>query len=170
MWDRKRLYWDACCFLYYLNGTAGKVEHLERLLDKASNKNEIIIFTSHLSVVEVAYASHEMVGGNLPPEIDESIEALWQDTNAIEVIEVNDEITYTARDLIRWSINQGFKALRSVDAIHIATAIYSQVAELNSYEAKFKRYEPYLDFPVREPAAEQPSLSGLEGTSRGTRE
>lgn len=53
------IYWDACVFLHYIEGTPKWMPILDSLIDDANKTGAIGIVTSTLSIVEVAFAKEE---------------------------------------------------------------------------------------------------------------
>ena len=154
--DVRRLYWDACVFISYIEATAGRVETISELLDQA-RRGDIEVITSVASRVEVAFAKHERDGGRLDPAVEEAIDELWSPSSPIKPVELDGLIANRARDLIRSGLDRGWR-LRPIDAIHLATAAQVGVHELNTYSHDLRRYSEVLTFPVRAPVAAQPQL------------
>jgi predicted nucleic acid-binding protein len=153
------VYWDACVFLNYINGTLGRVDVLATLLDEVEQSDgSKRIVTSVLSKVEVAFASREKDKRVLDPLIEEAIDFLWADKSVIELVELHDEIARLARTYLRYAVANGYK-LKPPDAIHMATAQWVGACELHTYNvADFKRFESLIDCKVCEPYAQQPRL------------
>ena len=55
----RMIYWDSCIFLHYIAGSSEWMPILDSLLDQASRTGEIVIATSTISIVEVAFAKTE---------------------------------------------------------------------------------------------------------------
>ena len=55
--DLKKVYWDSCVPLSYINGTADRIPHIEGLLQQSGKDLQII--TSVFTVTEVAFAKEE---------------------------------------------------------------------------------------------------------------
>src|ERR1700752_3457837 len=55
------IYWDSCVFISYLKETAGRIEIIAALLEKAQ-RGEIEIVTSTCTIVEVAFIASEQSG------------------------------------------------------------------------------------------------------------
>lgn len=156
--DRKRIYWDADVWLSYINGIPDRLPKLDALLaDSGSPNGSIRIFTSELSKVEVAYAKQEQDQRLLDPAVEDLIDKLWQDRNAIQIVEYFDAIGREARQYIRLSITRGWR-LRSIDAIHLATAKHIETTEFQTYEERLLRYSNDVGFPIVHPYVVQPPL------------
>ena len=160
---RRNIYWDSCVFLSYINGMAERVPILEALLESSSSPNgSIKIFTSDLSKVEVAFATVERERRVLDPNIEEIIDGLWDDPDAIVTVEMHHTIATIARGLMRTGITAGL-SLRPPDAIHLATAEWLSssgidVDEFHTYDARLRRCAPIVGFSLLEPYTPQPNL------------
>ena len=136
--ESNRLYWDACCFLHYLNQEVNYIDTLDRLLIGASNSDgTLVIVTSIISKVEVAFVTQEQVKRTLSSDEERKIDQMWGDTSAILLTELHDSIALEARRLIRDATTQKpTLVLKPADAIHLATAIHLNVAEFQTYDPK----------------------------------
>lgn len=151
----KQVYWDSCVFLAYLIGEEGRVDVLETLLRDASNKREIQILTSTLSIVEVATAASDE--GPMP---EEEIDALWRRDPGIELVELSQLIARDARSLIRQAKELN-RSLRPPDSIHLATARRIGAEEFHTYDAGLLRTATALGFTCSEPYVASQRLPGL---------
>ena len=70
-----RYYWDSNVFLSYIEGTTGRMNDIEALLEDAE-AGRCEIYTSVLTVAEVAFAEAEKVGRQLDPAVEAAIDAL----------------------------------------------------------------------------------------------
>ena len=68
------LYWDACVFLSYINGTPEHLRDIDPLLERSGQDFQII--TSAITIVEVSFGKIEQDGKVLDPIIEEKIDAL----------------------------------------------------------------------------------------------
>lgn len=152
----KLIYWDACLFLHYIEGTPKWMPILDSLIDDASKTGSIIIVTSTLSIVEVAYAKAEKSGKALDPNVIAGMDALWADRSAVQLVEFDQVIARDARSLLRRSIEIGRK-LTPPDAIHLATAAIMNVSECQSTDEPMQKWND-LGFPVRDPWTASPRL------------
>lgn len=146
---RARIYWDACVFLDYVNGVPEKVPVLNRLLDRASSGGNIELFTSTLSITEVAFGRLDQTGTGFDLSVEQHIDALWTDPT-IKQAEYHRFTAFEARDLMRASKLAGVR-LAGSDAIHLATARRLDVAEFHTYDRKLFQHAQQLGFPIREP-------------------
>ena len=95
---RRRIYWDACVWLSYINGYPDRQPILDTLLaDSASRVGDIHIVTSTVSQTEVAFALVELKDQAPDQVVEAAIDSLWKDTTAITLIEYHPVITLDAR-------------------------------------------------------------------------
>ena len=123
---RRRVYWDSCVWLSYINGCPGRLPVLETLLaDSRTRLADIELITSTIAQTEVAFALAEWESHTLDPEVEAKIDSLWTDRRAITLVEYHTAVAKEARDLIRIGIEHQWQ-LKPLDAIHLATAsVYS---------------------------------------------
>ena len=157
------MYWDANVFLYYINDDADRAPTIEALLSSSTAPDGAVkIYTSAISHIEVAYGASEQQKRTLNPTVIEEIENLWTDPNAVTSVEYNERVGRIARDLIRESMLRDW-SLRSVDAIHLATAVWLsqvgiQIEEFHTYEPRLVKFSELTKIPVLEPYTQRPSL------------
>jgi len=151
--DPRKVYWDACNFLSYINGVPDRTPVLEELL-RQSKAREIRIFTSTVSIVEVAFASQEQAGKALSDEQEQQIDDLWSDAEAIALVEFHAMIATEARRIIRVGLPKGW-SLKAADAIHLATAKRVKVAEVHTYDDKLDRYADEIGIKICRPYTPQ---------------
>jgi predicted nucleic acid-binding protein len=126
------LYWDACIFLSAINANEDRLPIITSLLDDCDAGN-LRIFTSYLSITEVAFAESEKKDSILDDSIEEKINKLWQPPSPINLIEVDPFIVWDAKALIREAIKNGW-GLKPADAIHLATAQRIQADYFHTYD------------------------------------
>lgn len=129
------LYWDADVFLAYLNEEPGRIVIIESILEDVQNNRNNKIVTSVISKVEVAYIAREKLNQELYSIVEERIDALWNDSSVIEMVDFHDDIAILARSLLREAVNRGWR-LKPNDAIHLASAEWAPVTELNTYNLR----------------------------------
>jgi len=164
--SEKSLYWDACVFLSAINANADRLPVIESILDDCDDGN-VSIYTSYLSVTEVAFAESEKKDSLLDDAVEEKINKLWQPPSPINLIEVDPFIIWDAKALIRQAIKKGW-GLKPADAIHLATAQRLKVDSFHTYDvsklAKFSEMTGYeishpqtdrLAFPAKNDGAQQ---------------
>lgn len=141
----RRIYWDSCVFLSYLEEEAGRIEILETLRHQSA-RGEIEIVTSVATIVEVAFVATERAGGKLSAEAETAIDGLWSD-RIVRLIEFHELIAREARRLIRIGLAQGW-SLKGFDAIHLATAHRARLAECHTYDGAWVKYREHTSIPT----------------------
>lgn len=149
------IYWDACVFLDYIEGSPAWMPILDAILEDVSASGNLIIVTSTLSLVEVAYTSSER-NGQLDPTVLEAINAIWSDSTEIQIVDVDTVIARTARELLRRAVSER-RHLKPADAVHLATGIVMQVADFHTTDDRLQQWKD-LRFPVRDPWTRRPRL------------
>ena len=119
--DGRVIYWDSCVFLSHINGMPDRIQTINDVLDEISEDRDSIILTSSESIVEVAHALYEKEQNRLDAEVEAAIDAMWDDSNIVEMIDNGPHIARIARTLLRDAIPHGW-VLKSKDAIHLASA------------------------------------------------
>ncbi len=153
---RRMIYWDAACFLSYINAQPDRLPTLEALLGASARESgDIKLYTSALSKVEVAFAASEQKRQALDPEVEERIAQLWSDPDATVIVEYHDGIGDFARDMIRSAVAQGW-SLKPLDAIHLATAqwlaaVSLPLDEFHTYDAGLLRWSSALSLNIVRP-------------------
>lgn len=155
------IYWDANAFLSYINEIPDRMPALEALLGSSAGGN-IQVYTSVISQVEVAFAASEQQQKALDVEAERKINSLWDDPQAVVLVEYHDGIGREARSLIRGAVPYGW-SLKPPDAIHLATARWlSQVgylvSEFHTYDRSLHKYTSLVGFRICEPYAAQPTM------------
>ena len=157
---RRIIYWDSNVFLSYLNELPDRMLVLESLLESSSSGvGTLKLHTSTLSQVEVAFAASEQKQQQLDIEVEQRINALWSDPEAVVSVEYHDGIGQLAKGLMRDAIPSGW-SLKPLDAIHLATAqwlsdVGIKVDEFHTYDAGLFKYKSIVDFDVCEPNIRQ---------------
>ena len=148
---RRRIYWDSCVWLSYINGYPDRLPVLEALLaDSRTRLADIELVTSTIAQTEVAFALPEWESHTLDSGVETKIDSLWADARAITLVEYHTVIAKEARDLIRIGIESCWQ-LKPLDAIHLATARWLGVYEFHTYDTKLPRYSDDVGFPIMEP-------------------
>ncbi len=88
MADEARLiYWDSNCFTSYINEHPDRLPTLDAILDDAHRSSgKLVIVTSVLSKVEVAFSLEEQLTRVLVAEEEARIARLWADTSVIKLL------------------------------------------------------------------------------------
>lgn len=149
------IYWDSCVFLSYINADVTRIDILDAILHEIQASNGVKkIVTSIITKVEVAFSGIEQTMDQLSFDIEQKIDALWNDDSVIGLIELHDDIAIRARDLIRKARSQSL-SLRPPDAIHLASAQWLGVEEIQTYDDKLYRYSTLIGCTIREPYTPQ---------------
>ena len=156
--DLKKVYWDSCVPLSYINGTADRVPHIAGLLQQSGKDLQII--TSVFTVTEVAFAKAEQDAKVLDAAVEAQISTLWQAGAPIQLVEFYEVIAVKAHKLMRTAIPRGWR-LKPADAIHLATADHLKVSEMHTYDEELFKYQELTDthFPICRPIANQASIA-----------
>jgi predicted nucleic acid-binding protein len=146
----KRYYWDACVFLSEINANPDRVPVIETILDDC-DQGKAEIYTSILSIAEVAYSETEKNSNALDEETRKKIDKFWLPPSPIKMIEIGEPILWEAQDLIRTALKDG-KSLKPADAIHLATAKRLSIDAVHTYDEKMKSCAGLIRFSIVEPA------------------
>ena len=126
----KLLYWDSDLFISRIQRDGNRIGVLEPLT-RAAERGEIRIVTSILAKAECAF----LLRGDDPlPEEQEQLIVDFFENPYLTVLPIDDFVCERARRILR--ANPG---LRSVDAIHVATAVQADVPVLQAYDKAFFR-------------------------------
>jgi predicted nucleic acid-binding protein len=153
-----RIYWDACCFLSWINGIQDRLPVLEALMSEA-RAGDVELFTSVESIVEVAFAAKEKQAQRLDASVEQRIDSLWSDYRVVRLAEFHAAIAHRARGLMRDAIARGW-GLKPKDAIHLATAVQVRATEVQTYDDRLWKFSEVLGVPVQAPSSRQ-GLLGL---------
>lgn len=158
---RKIIYWASCVFLSYLNEMPDRMPVLDALLESSSS-GAVKLHTSTLTQVEVSFATTEQQKRALDPQVEQRINDLWSDPEAVVSVEYHDGIGQIAKGLIRNAITRGW-SLKPLDSIHLSTAQWLsseglKVEEFHTYEKRLRKYEAIVDFSIHEPYTQAPRL------------
>jgi predicted nucleic acid-binding protein len=152
----RRVYLDSCVFLSYVNNYAQRAPTIDCVLGEG-RANKIALFTSELTIVEVAFGAMEQVNRKLDAETEERIDKLWLPGSPISLIEYYRLIGEDARGLMRAAMEKGWK-LRAYDALHLSTARKQEVTEFYTYDDKLPKYADIVGFTICEPYTRNPTL------------
>ena len=160
---RRIIYWDSCVFLSYVNEMQGRMPVLDALLESTGGEGTVKLYTSMLTQVEVSFAASEQQERILDPQVEQRIESLWSDPEAVVSVEYHDGIGQVAKGLIRDAITRGW-SLKPLDAIHLATAKWLsseglQVEEFHTYDDRLYKYGSVVGFSVVEPYTQEPQVA-----------
>ncbi len=156
--DVRRIYWDACVFISYLNDDPERAPTIEALLAESSDpEHSREVVTSTYTLVEVAFAVHEKQDQALDPQTEEQIDALWTDRFAVKLIDFHEGVARDARTLIRGALAEGY-SLKPGDAVHLATARSIGATEFHTYSKDLVKYSEVAGFPITEPYGAQEAI------------
>jgi predicted nucleic acid-binding protein len=151
-------YWDAGVFLAYICEEVGRYETVTNLLEECDNGN-VHIWTSTLSIAEVAKGKIDP-GKIIPLKVQRKIDALWEPPSRIKLIEVTQSVVKEARNVIRAIHGSKKTGIRSVDAIHIASAIQREIKELHTYDDDLPKFAEIVDLKIVKPHCDKLPFTG----------
>jgi predicted nucleic acid-binding protein len=165
----RRIYWDSCVFLSYIENHPDRASDIDTLLQEAE-KGNIEIVTSTVAITEVAFAPEERDKKALSKAVDDAINALWRSPSPVKLVEFHAGIADRARDLLRTALTSGIKMLKPMDAIHLATALTLGVDEFQTYDEPLMRYSELFSLKMGKPFVDQTSMGLIAppATAEGT--
>ena len=146
---KRKFYWDADVFLSAINANQDRLPVIEAILDDCEQDNAEV-YTSMLSIVEVAFAETEKQSRLLDDKTEEKINKLWLPPSPVKLIEINEFVLWDAKALMRNSIKQGW-SLKPNDAIHLATAKRLQPLEIHVYDKGWCKYSQEIGCTICAP-------------------
>jgi predicted nucleic acid-binding protein len=144
-----RCYWDACVFVSLIEGTPDRIATIKTIVEECE-RGEIEIYTSVVTITEVAYAKVEKDGKALDAAIERKISALWEPKSPFKLIEAYATLMGDAKALMRNSIAAG-KSLKPLDAIHLATAQRIGAQSVHTYDDKLPAYAKTIGLKIERP-------------------
>jgi predicted nucleic acid-binding protein len=154
-------YFDSCLFLSLINAESDRFKLIEAILDDAQ-KQECEVYTSQLSVAEVAFGEQEKKGRALSANAEKNIEKLWHPDSPVRLIDVHSIIAIEPKAIIRRAMQKGWTkdedwSIKPSDAIHLATAKIIGAKYFFTYDTRLlKLTQTGLD--IRLPFLEQGRL------------
>ncbi len=142
-------YWDSSVFLAYIKKEVGRYETVLNMLEECDNDN-IEIWTSTLSIAEVT-RDNTQPGKIVTMKTQNKIDALWEPPSKIKLIDVSQMVVKEARNVIRTIHGTEMTGIRSVDAIHLASAIQKEIKEFHVYDEQVNKFADILDLKITEP-------------------
>ena len=140
----KRVYWDSCCFIDFLQGSE-RGEVLKGVVDKKdSGALEIVTLTEVIKL-----------GKGTAEERDAIIQVFNQDKGLL-VVDLTKHLAEQAREVI-WKYS--FERHKE-DAIHLATAVYVNqfhgIDEFHTFDHDLLKFNgrPEIPIPIIEPTLE----------------
>jgi predicted nucleic acid-binding protein len=153
-------YFDSCVFLSLINETAGRFKIIEVILDN-SERHECEVYTSQITITEVAFAEQEKKGKALSAATEKKIDKLWHPTSPVKLIDVHSALSIGARLVIRQAMKQGWTkgedwVIKPFDAMHVATAQAVKADYLFTYDARLlKLIKAHVGIEIKEPFLRQ---------------
>jgi len=162
----KRLYWDSNVFLSAINANPERLPVINAILDDCDH-GEVEIYTSVLSVTEVAFAEFEKRDRLLAPQIEAKINKLWLPPSPIRLEELSHHIANDARIMMRQAVEKGW-SLKPPDAIHLATAKRRAVHEFQTYDTdRLSKYDAVVGLKIVQPTSDRLPFSPSAGGNSG---
>ncbi len=152
------IYWDANCFLHYINESSESIDTLQGILsevEQSEGKRKIV--TSMLSIVEVAHSGQELINRTLDESTLNRIDRIFYDSSVVLLVEFSPFIAEQAREIMRLGLEKSLKR-DPRDCIHLATAKYMKVSEAHTYDRALWAYSDHLGIRVCQPRVQEPRL------------
>jgi predicted nucleic acid-binding protein len=148
-------YWDSGVFSAYINQEADRWRIVQSMLEEC-NAGNIEIWTSTLSITEVA-SDKEGIGKVLSIDIEDRINSLWTPPSQIKLIEVSEKVCRQARGVIRHIHANNQRGIRSMDAIHIGSAIQKGIKEIHTFD-DITKFADILGIKITAPKLIEPKF------------
>lgn len=127
------VYLDSCVFLAFFQNEPDRADDVAELFEKALQK-EVKLYTSVLSLTEVAFLEQERAENLLNPRVERRIAETFNEEGLVTLMEYTKLVAADARKLVRETmVNQG-KTLKPPDAIHLASALRVGASALYTYD------------------------------------
>lgn len=124
-----RYYLESSCFVAFVKNEPGRGATVLRLLQDAE-AGRIQLVTSFITLAEVLRGGADLASGE--PFGDEELDHLLRKSQ-VELVAVERFVAEKTRE-VRRSVAKLEKKTMTIDAIHIATALVSEVDALYSYD------------------------------------
>lgn len=153
-----RVYLDANVLIAYVANEQDRAGVVAAVLGDARDE-KIELFTSALSIAEVAYISTDQHGVD-PLGNEEAIDQLWIPASPINVMDVSIRVARDARTIIRQSRSSSTRTVKPADAIHLASATINECDCIFTYERESTRiqWRALIGLSVTEPILDEPRL------------
>ena len=126
----KKVYWDSCAWIGFINEEPDKITPLRAIWDEAS-RGQIVIWTSTYSYLEVMRSPPKFGEAYPPEEEDGRVFSMFEQSH-VNRAAVDVEIAKLARRLKR---EHHPTLSKRPDAIHLATAVFHNVDELHTWDS-----------------------------------
>lgn len=160
----KRLYWDSCVFLSFIEGNPDRAPIIEALIEQCE-RGDFEIYTSVLTIAEVAFGKAEKDGKALDKQTHRKINGLWASGSPFKLAEVHRGIMMEAQTFVRSAMPLGL-GLKPPDAIHLATAKRLGATEFTTYDdfrGKSVSVASFVGLKIRVPKSEGFIFKGVQG-------
>jgi predicted nucleic acid-binding protein len=135
--SRERRYWDSDCFLGWLRAEPDKQEACRGVLEEAQS-GSILIVTSALTIAEVlALRGRPKVASDRRRAVEQFFRHDY-----ISVQNLTRRLAESAREVV-WD-----NGIAPKDAIHVATALATQVASLNTFDIELIKKSGLVGVPA----------------------
>ena len=127
------VYLDSCVFLAFFQNEPDRADDVAELFEKALQK-EVKLYTSVLSLTEVAFLEQERAKNLLDPLVEQRIADTFNEEGLVTLIENTKLVATDARKLVRKTMVDQGKTLKPPDAIHLASALRVGASVLHTYD------------------------------------
>jgi predicted nucleic acid-binding protein len=152
-------YWDSNLFIAYLNGDDEDQLRVVSDLLALAERNEISLYSSAITALEVAYSAAEFKANSLATETSATIDAFWKG-GIITTVEIDVMTALYGRDLMRQGLEKGDEAwkIKPRDALHLASAARLPVKEMHTWDGRLYKWSEMVGVTVCAPYLTQPPL------------
>lgn len=157
----RRVYLDSCVYLSYINQESDKLADIDAIFREA-DRGETELWTSVVTITEVAFAKIEQDGKLPDAETLAKIDALWTPPAATKLVEFYEAIARDARDLMRVALPQGRKPLKPMDAIHVATAKRLDIPTILTYDDPMLGWDGDVGIQIVRPSPIRPEFPWVD--------
>ncbi len=148
---KQTFYLDSCVFLaLFRPDDQGRHRPIRQLIELGKTP-KVSLVTSILTIGEVAYGAQEKHTAVLDQAVLDDIDAYWHPLSPIQLMEVDQLLSYDARALSRKALEQQLGCPQGIDAIHLATAQRVGVDAFYTYDQGLMNKAELLGFPITEP-------------------
>lgn len=149
---KQTYYLDSCVFLaLFRPDDQGRHRPIRQLIELGKTP-KVSLVTSILTIGEVAFGAQEKHSAALDQSVLDDIDAYWHPQSPIQLMEVDQLLSYDARNLSRMALERQLGCPQGIDAIHLATAKRVGVDAFFTYDRGLMNKADLLGFPISEPA------------------